>query len=119
MRTHPTYYVRSLHTYYQYEPVSRGEEHLHDQGPSSPSSGPVSTSQSFQSAKRPSNAAERCPDELQPARHEENDPTFVLKLRERKHGTIVRTIVRKEIEIILYKVMELITPSPFMIQFIT
>uniref|UniRef100_A0AAV1UF31 Tf2-1-like SH3-like domain-containing protein n=1 Tax=Peronospora matthiolae TaxID=2874970 RepID=A0AAV1UF31_9STRA len=46
MRTHPTFYVGLLRPYYQYEPVSRCEEHLHGREPRPPSSGPVSTSQS-------------------------------------------------------------------------
>uniref|UniRef100_A0AAV1TZB5 Pol Polyprotein n=1 Tax=Peronospora matthiolae TaxID=2874970 RepID=A0AAV1TZB5_9STRA len=73
MRTHPTFYVGRLRTYYQHEPVSRGKEHLHGREPRPPSSGPVSTSQSVRLAKRPVHAAQRCLDELQPAHHEENE----------------------------------------------
>uniref|UniRef100_A0AAV1U9B9 Chromo domain-containing protein n=1 Tax=Peronospora matthiolae TaxID=2874970 RepID=A0AAV1U9B9_9STRA len=69
MRTHPTYYVRSLRTYYQYEQFReakststiKGQDHLR-----------VVPFQAnlFDKAKRPTHAAERCPDELQSARHE-------------------------------------------------
>uniref|UniRef100_A0AAV1TW74 Chromo domain-containing protein n=1 Tax=Peronospora matthiolae TaxID=2874970 RepID=A0AAV1TW74_9STRA len=37
---------------------------------------PVSTSQSGRLSKRPSHAVERCLDEIQPARHEENEPNI-------------------------------------------
>uniref|UniRef100_A0AAV1TWJ3 Chromo domain-containing protein n=1 Tax=Peronospora matthiolae TaxID=2874970 RepID=A0AAV1TWJ3_9STRA len=73
MRAHPTFYVGRLRPYYQYEPVSRCEEHLCGRDPRPHSSGPVSTSQSGRLAKRPVHAVERCLDELQPARHEENE----------------------------------------------
>uniref|UniRef100_A0AAV1UGL4 Uncharacterized protein n=1 Tax=Peronospora matthiolae TaxID=2874970 RepID=A0AAV1UGL4_9STRA len=73
MRTHPTFCVGRLRPYYQYEPVSRGEGHLRGQEPRPPSSGPVSTIQSGRLAKRPAHAVERCPEELHPGRHEENE----------------------------------------------
>uniref|UniRef100_A0AAV1VDG0 Chromo domain-containing protein n=1 Tax=Peronospora matthiolae TaxID=2874970 RepID=A0AAV1VDG0_9STRA len=73
MRSHPTFYDGCLRQYYQYEPVSRCEEHLHGREPRPPSSGPVSMNQSGQLAKRPVHAAQRCLDELQPAHHEENE----------------------------------------------
>uniref|UniRef100_A0AAV1T2H7 Chromo domain-containing protein n=1 Tax=Peronospora matthiolae TaxID=2874970 RepID=A0AAV1T2H7_9STRA len=73
MRTHPTFYVGRLCPYYQYEPVSRCEEHLHGREPRLPSSGPVSASQSGRLAKLPVHAALRCLDEQQPAHHEENE----------------------------------------------
>uniref|UniRef100_A0AAV1UTB4 Uncharacterized protein n=1 Tax=Peronospora matthiolae TaxID=2874970 RepID=A0AAV1UTB4_9STRA len=73
MRTHPTFYVGRLRPYYQYEPVSRCEEHLRGREPRPPSSGPVSTSQFGRLEKRPVHAVERCLDELQPARNEENE----------------------------------------------
>uniref|UniRef100_A0AAV1US91 Chromo domain-containing protein n=1 Tax=Peronospora matthiolae TaxID=2874970 RepID=A0AAV1US91_9STRA len=73
MRTHHTFFVGRLRPYYQYEPVSRCEEHLHVREPRPPLSGPVSTSQSGRLAKRPAHAVERCPDELKSARHEENE----------------------------------------------
>uniref|UniRef100_A0AAV1TMT9 Pol Polyprotein n=1 Tax=Peronospora matthiolae TaxID=2874970 RepID=A0AAV1TMT9_9STRA len=73
MRTHPTFYVGRLRQCYQYEPVSRCEEHLHGREPRSPSSGPVSTIQSGRLAKRPVHAAQRCLNEQQPAHHEENE----------------------------------------------
>uniref|UniRef100_A0AAV1UPE2 Tf2-1-like SH3-like domain-containing protein n=1 Tax=Peronospora matthiolae TaxID=2874970 RepID=A0AAV1UPE2_9STRA len=37
MRTHPTFYAGRLRPYYQYEPVSRCEEHLHGREPRPPS----------------------------------------------------------------------------------
>uniref|UniRef100_A0AAV1TBZ0 Chromo domain-containing protein n=1 Tax=Peronospora matthiolae TaxID=2874970 RepID=A0AAV1TBZ0_9STRA len=73
MRTHPTFYVGRLRPYYQYEPVSRCEEHLYGREPKPPSSGPVSMNQSGRLAKRPVHAVQRCLDELQPARHEKNE----------------------------------------------
>uniref|UniRef100_A0AAV1VNL8 Chromo domain-containing protein n=1 Tax=Peronospora matthiolae TaxID=2874970 RepID=A0AAV1VNL8_9STRA len=73
MRTHPTICVGRLRPYYQYEPVSRCEEHLRGREPRPPSSGPVSTSQSGRLANRPVHAVQRCLDELQLARHEENE----------------------------------------------
>uniref|UniRef100_A0AAV1V6C9 Tf2-1-like SH3-like domain-containing protein n=1 Tax=Peronospora matthiolae TaxID=2874970 RepID=A0AAV1V6C9_9STRA len=73
MRMHPIFYVGRLRLYYQYEPVSRGEEHLRGQGQRPPSSGPVSTSQFGRLAKRPVHAAQRCLDEQQPSHHEENE----------------------------------------------
>uniref|UniRef100_A0AAV1TXS6 Uncharacterized protein n=1 Tax=Peronospora matthiolae TaxID=2874970 RepID=A0AAV1TXS6_9STRA len=73
MRTHPTFYVGRLRPYYQYEPVSRCEEHLHGREPRPPSSGPVSTRQSGRLAKLPVHASQRCLDEQQPAHHEENE----------------------------------------------
>uniref|UniRef100_A0AAV1T255 Tf2-1-like SH3-like domain-containing protein n=1 Tax=Peronospora matthiolae TaxID=2874970 RepID=A0AAV1T255_9STRA len=73
MRTHPTLYAGRLRPYYQFEPVSRCEEHLCGKGPRPLSSGPVSTSQSGRIAKRPVHAAQRCLDEQQPAHHEENE----------------------------------------------
>uniref|UniRef100_A0AAV1U695 Tf2-1-like SH3-like domain-containing protein n=2 Tax=Peronospora matthiolae TaxID=2874970 RepID=A0AAV1U695_9STRA len=94
MRTHPTFYIGRLRPYYQYEPVSRCEEHLRGREPRPPSSGPVTTSQSGRLAKRPVHAVQRCLDELQTARTKKTSRTFVLKSRERKLGTIVRTIVR-------------------------
>uniref|UniRef100_A0AAV1UQU3 Chromo domain-containing protein n=1 Tax=Peronospora matthiolae TaxID=2874970 RepID=A0AAV1UQU3_9STRA len=92
MRTHPTFYVGHLRPYYQYELVSRCEEHLRGREPRPFSSGPGSTSQSGRLAKRPVHAAQQCLDGLQPAHNEETIRTFVLKLRKRKSGTIVRTI---------------------------
>uniref|UniRef100_A0AAV1TGG8 Chromo domain-containing protein n=1 Tax=Peronospora matthiolae TaxID=2874970 RepID=A0AAV1TGG8_9STRA len=88
MRTHPTFYVGRLHPYFQYEPVSRCEEHLRGQEPRPPSSGPVSTSQSGRLAKRPSYAVEQCLDELRPARREENE----LNVR----SQVVRTQTRHD-----------------------
>uniref|UniRef100_A0AAV1UR79 Uncharacterized protein n=1 Tax=Peronospora matthiolae TaxID=2874970 RepID=A0AAV1UR79_9STRA len=73
MRTHPTVYVVRLRPHYQYEPVSRCEEHLHGREPRPPSSGPVSTSQSGRLAKRPVHAAHRYLDEQQLDHHEENE----------------------------------------------
>uniref|UniRef100_A0AAV1U519 Chromo domain-containing protein n=1 Tax=Peronospora matthiolae TaxID=2874970 RepID=A0AAV1U519_9STRA len=73
VRTDPTFYVGRLRPYYPYEPVSRCEEHLRGREPRPPSSGPVSTSQSGRLAERPIHAAQRRLDELQPARHEENE----------------------------------------------
>uniref|UniRef100_A0AAV1TYG5 Chromo domain-containing protein n=1 Tax=Peronospora matthiolae TaxID=2874970 RepID=A0AAV1TYG5_9STRA len=73
MRTHPTFYVGRLRPYYQYEPVSRCEEHLRGREPRPPSSGPASMNRSGRPAKRPVQAVERCLDEQQPARHEENE----------------------------------------------
>uniref|UniRef100_A0AAV1V1P7 Chromo domain-containing protein n=1 Tax=Peronospora matthiolae TaxID=2874970 RepID=A0AAV1V1P7_9STRA len=73
MCTHPTFYFGRLRPYYQYEPVLRGEEHLRGQGPRPPSIGPVSTFQSGRLAKRPAHAVQRGRDELQSARHEENE----------------------------------------------
>uniref|UniRef100_A0AAV1UAQ7 Uncharacterized protein n=1 Tax=Peronospora matthiolae TaxID=2874970 RepID=A0AAV1UAQ7_9STRA len=75
MRTHSTFYVGRLRPYYQYEPVSRCEEHLHGREPRPPSIGPVSSSQFGRLAKRPVHAAQRCLDEQQPAHHEENELT--------------------------------------------
>uniref|UniRef100_A0AAV1V2E9 Uncharacterized protein n=1 Tax=Peronospora matthiolae TaxID=2874970 RepID=A0AAV1V2E9_9STRA len=89
MRTYPKFYVGRLRPYYQYEPVSRGEEHLRGQGPRPPSSGPVSTSQSGLLAKRPAHAVERCIDELQPAHHEENESNVrsqVVRTQKRHDG---------------------------------
>uniref|UniRef100_A0AAV1UGC2 Tf2-1-like SH3-like domain-containing protein n=1 Tax=Peronospora matthiolae TaxID=2874970 RepID=A0AAV1UGC2_9STRA len=94
LRTHLAFYFRRLRPYYQYEPVSRGEERIRGREPRPPSSGPVPKSQSGLLAKRPAHAVERCLDEPQPARHEENDRTFALKLCERKRGAIIRTTVR-------------------------
>uniref|UniRef100_A0AAV1TJF9 Tf2-1-like SH3-like domain-containing protein n=1 Tax=Peronospora matthiolae TaxID=2874970 RepID=A0AAV1TJF9_9STRA len=73
MRTHPKLYVGRLRQYYQYEPVSRYEEHHRGREQIPPSSGPVSTSQSSRLEKQPAHAVKRCLDELQPARHEENE----------------------------------------------
>uniref|UniRef100_A0AAV1T3D0 Chromo domain-containing protein n=1 Tax=Peronospora matthiolae TaxID=2874970 RepID=A0AAV1T3D0_9STRA len=73
MRTHPTFYVCRLRPYYQYEPASRCGEHPRGRDPRPPSSGPVSTSQSGRLEKRPFRAVERCLDELQPSRREENE----------------------------------------------
>uniref|UniRef100_A0AAV1V2Y2 Chromo domain-containing protein n=1 Tax=Peronospora matthiolae TaxID=2874970 RepID=A0AAV1V2Y2_9STRA len=73
IHTHPTFCVGRLRPYYQYELVSRCEEHLRGREPRPPSSGPVSTSQSGRLVKRPVHAVQRCLDELQPARHEENE----------------------------------------------
>uniref|UniRef100_A0AAV1VLL5 Chromo domain-containing protein n=1 Tax=Peronospora matthiolae TaxID=2874970 RepID=A0AAV1VLL5_9STRA len=73
MRTHPAFYVGILRPYYQYEPVSRCKEQLHGREPRPPSSGPASTNQAGRLAKQPVYVAQRCPDELQPARHEENE----------------------------------------------
>uniref|UniRef100_A0AAV1TTG4 Uncharacterized protein n=1 Tax=Peronospora matthiolae TaxID=2874970 RepID=A0AAV1TTG4_9STRA len=70
LRTHPTFIVGRLRLYYQYEPVLRGEENIRVREPRPLSSGPVSTSQS---GRRPSRAVERCLDDLQPARHEDNE----------------------------------------------
>uniref|UniRef100_A0AAV1T9V3 Chromo domain-containing protein n=1 Tax=Peronospora matthiolae TaxID=2874970 RepID=A0AAV1T9V3_9STRA len=80
IRTHPTFYVGRLRPYYQYEPVSRCEEHLHGREPRRPSSGHVSTSQSGRLAKRPVHAAQRCLDEQQPAHHEENESNFLSQV---------------------------------------
>uniref|UniRef100_A0AAV1T6W2 Pol Polyprotein n=1 Tax=Peronospora matthiolae TaxID=2874970 RepID=A0AAV1T6W2_9STRA len=73
MRMHPTFYVGRLRPFYQYDAVSRCEEHLHGLEPRPPSSGPVLTSQSGRLVKPPVHLVERCPDELQPARLEENE----------------------------------------------
>uniref|UniRef100_A0AAV1UJE0 Chromo domain-containing protein n=1 Tax=Peronospora matthiolae TaxID=2874970 RepID=A0AAV1UJE0_9STRA len=73
MRMHPKFYVGRLPPNYQYEPVSRGEQHLRGREPRPSSSGPVSTSQSGRLSKRPAQAVERCPDELQSARRKENE----------------------------------------------
>uniref|UniRef100_A0AAV1ULW1 Chromo domain-containing protein n=1 Tax=Peronospora matthiolae TaxID=2874970 RepID=A0AAV1ULW1_9STRA len=73
MRKHPTFYVGRLRPYYQYEPVSRGKEHLRGREPIPPSSGPVLTSHSVRQANRPVHVLDRCPDEQQPSHHEENE----------------------------------------------
>uniref|UniRef100_A0AAV1UVA3 Tf2-1-like SH3-like domain-containing protein n=1 Tax=Peronospora matthiolae TaxID=2874970 RepID=A0AAV1UVA3_9STRA len=73
MRAHPMFYVGRLRPYYQYEPVSRCEEHLRVREPRPPSGGPVLTIQSVRLAKRTVHVAERCLDELRPACHEENE----------------------------------------------
>uniref|UniRef100_A0AAV1VKZ8 Chromo domain-containing protein n=1 Tax=Peronospora matthiolae TaxID=2874970 RepID=A0AAV1VKZ8_9STRA len=86
MRTHTTFYVERLRPYYQHEPASRGEEHLRSQGPKSPSSGPVSTSQSGRLAKRPAHAVERCTDELQSDCQKDNQPKVCYQ--------VARTIMR-------------------------
>uniref|UniRef100_A0AAV1VIG1 Uncharacterized protein n=1 Tax=Peronospora matthiolae TaxID=2874970 RepID=A0AAV1VIG1_9STRA len=94
MRRHPTFYIGRLLPYYQYEPVSRGEntsavesrDHLRVfpfprailvdyRRDLFTQFSDVSTSYSHLITKRTSR-------------------TFVLKLRERKRGTAVRTIVR-------------------------
>uniref|UniRef100_A0AAV1TI02 Chromo domain-containing protein n=1 Tax=Peronospora matthiolae TaxID=2874970 RepID=A0AAV1TI02_9STRA len=73
MRRYPTFNVGCLLPYYKYETVSKCEEQLRGREPRPPSSGPVSTSQSGRLAKRPVHAVKRCLDELQLARHEENE----------------------------------------------
>uniref|UniRef100_A0AAV1T2R8 Chromo domain-containing protein n=1 Tax=Peronospora matthiolae TaxID=2874970 RepID=A0AAV1T2R8_9STRA len=73
MNTHPTFYVGDRRPCYQYDPVLRCEEHLRGLESRPPSIGPVSTNQSGRLAKQPSHAAQRCLDERQPARHEENE----------------------------------------------
>uniref|UniRef100_A0AAV1VJP6 Tf2-1-like SH3-like domain-containing protein n=1 Tax=Peronospora matthiolae TaxID=2874970 RepID=A0AAV1VJP6_9STRA len=88
MHTHPTFYVGRLLPYYQYEPVSREEEHLRGQRPRSPSSGPVLTRHSGRQEKRSAHTVERCLDELQPARHEENESNL--------RSQVVRTQTRHD-----------------------
>uniref|UniRef100_A0AAV1T068 Chromo domain-containing protein n=1 Tax=Peronospora matthiolae TaxID=2874970 RepID=A0AAV1T068_9STRA len=83
MRTHPTFYVGHIRAYYQYETVSRCEEHLQGRELRPPSSGPVSTSQSGRLAKRPVHAAQRCLDEMQSAHDEENESNV--------HSQVART----------------------------
>uniref|UniRef100_A0AAV1TTW7 Chromo domain-containing protein n=1 Tax=Peronospora matthiolae TaxID=2874970 RepID=A0AAV1TTW7_9STRA len=80
IRSHHTFYVGRLRPYYQYEPLPRGIEHLHGQEPRPSSSGPVSASQYGRLAKRPAHAVERCLDELQSARHEENESNVHYKV---------------------------------------
>uniref|UniRef100_A0AAV1TLE6 Chromo domain-containing protein n=1 Tax=Peronospora matthiolae TaxID=2874970 RepID=A0AAV1TLE6_9STRA len=88
MRTYSTFYVGRLLPYYQCEPFSRGEEHLRGQGPKIPSSGPVSKSQYGRLAKRPDHAVKQCPDKLQLARREENEPNV--------HSQIARAKTRHD-----------------------
>uniref|UniRef100_A0AAV1SYG1 Tf2-1-like SH3-like domain-containing protein n=1 Tax=Peronospora matthiolae TaxID=2874970 RepID=A0AAV1SYG1_9STRA len=94
IHTHPTFCVGRLRPYYQYELVSRCEEHLRGREPRPPSSGPVSTSQSGRLVKRPVHAVQRCLDELQPARHEDNESNVRSQVARTQNSTIVRTIVR-------------------------
>ena len=86
MRTHPTFYFGRLRPYYQYEAVSRREEDLRVRGSRPPSTGPVLSNQSGRQAKQPAHAAEQCPDELQSARHEENESNVRYQVVSRQHS---------------------------------
>uniref|UniRef100_A0AAV1TIZ6 Tf2-1-like SH3-like domain-containing protein n=1 Tax=Peronospora matthiolae TaxID=2874970 RepID=A0AAV1TIZ6_9STRA len=98
MRTHPTFYVSPLCPYYQKEPVSRCKEHLHGREPRLPSSDPVSTSQSgWFGLDLRSDLFTQFSDfstSYSKLITKRTSRTFVLKLRKRKRGTIVLTIVR-------------------------
>uniref|UniRef100_A0AAV1TG82 Tf2-1-like SH3-like domain-containing protein n=1 Tax=Peronospora matthiolae TaxID=2874970 RepID=A0AAV1TG82_9STRA len=118
MSTHPKFYVGRLRPYYQYEPVSRGEEHLRGREPRPPSSGPVSMSQSGQLAKRPVHAVQRCLDELQPARHEENESNVrsqVARTQKRHDRPNDRALGNCNYP---HKIIKPITPGPFVSQVI-
>ena len=73
MRTYPTFYVGRLRPYYQCEAASRDVARPSTQGPKPPSSVHVSDDQPGRLTKRYALAVVRYPDELQSARHEENE----------------------------------------------
>uniref|UniRef100_A0AAV1TPM3 Uncharacterized protein n=1 Tax=Peronospora matthiolae TaxID=2874970 RepID=A0AAV1TPM3_9STRA len=94
MRTHPTFYVGRLRPYYQYEPVSRCEEHLRGREPRPPSSVPFQQASLVDYRSDLLTQLSDVSTRYSQLVTKRTNRTFVLKLRKRKHDTIVRTIVR-------------------------